>query len=315
MNCLVTGAAGFIGSHLCQSLTKKGFFVTGVDSFTDFYSRKLKEQNLSALNSDKRFVLIPEDLNSLDLNKILMKMDCVFHFAAQAGVRSSWGKDFTIYLDNNIKATQKLLEAAKAASLKKFIYASSSSVYGLCPELPMNEDSPLHPYSPYGVSKLAAENLCTLYFHNYGIPAVSLRFFTVFGPRQRPDMAFHKFFKAILENKPIPVFGDGSQTRDFTYVDDIVNASISALENGKAGEVYNLGGGSRKKLIDIISLLEKVSQKKIQIHWEPKQEGDVAHTFAAIHKAAQDLYFSPNSDIKNGLTEEWTWIKNIYSEL
>lgn len=241
-------------------------------------------------------------------------MDCVFHLAAQAGVRSSWGKDFTIYLDNNIKATQKLLEAAKHVSLKKFIYASSSSVYGLCPDLPMHEDSPLHPYSPYGVSKLAAENLCTLYFHNYGVPTVSLRFFTVFGPRQRPDMAFHKFFKAILADKPIPVFGDGTQTRDFTYIDDIVAANLSALENGKPGEVYNLGGGSCKKLKDIISLLETISQKKVQIQWEPEQKGDVVHTLAAIHKAEKDLYFSPNPDIEKGLAEEWKWIKKIYSD-
>jgi UDP-glucose 4-epimerase len=229
-------------------------------------------------------------------------------------VRSSWGRDFSIYLDNNILATQKLLEAAKnASSLKKIIYASSSSVYGLCPNLPMTEDSPLYPYSPYGVSKLAAENLCSLYFQNYGIPTVSLRFFTVFGPRQRPDMAFHKFFKAILGGKPIPVFGDGSQTRDFTYVDDIIEASLSALENGKLGEIYNLGGGNRKKLIDIIPLLETVSHRKVEIQWESQQKGDVIHTFAAIQKAERDLNFNPNSDIEIGLTKEWSWIKKIYS--
>ena len=313
MTCLVTGAAGFIGSHLCRKLIKEGFSVAGIDSFTDSYPKWIKERNIKPLMREKKFKLLSSDLNDLELNKLLSKTDYVFHLAAQAGVRASWGENFSVYIKNNIEATQKLLEAAKNSRIKKFIYASSSSVYGFCPELPMSETSSLYPFSPYGVSKLAAEHLCFLYFKNYNVPTVSLRFFTVYGPGQRPDMAFHIFFKAIAEDKQITVYGDGKQTRDFTYVDDIIEANFSSLKNGVPGEIYNIGGGSRKKLEEIFPLIESICQKKIKINREEKQSGDVPHTLADIQKAHKELNYSPQTQLSDGLKEEWTWIQELYS--
>jgi UDP-glucose 4-epimerase len=311
MNYLVTGSAGFIGSHLCKKLILEGAHIIAVDSFTDYYPRWLKEKNIQSLVENPHFELISQDLLDLDLRKIMDKTDVVFHFAAQAGVRSSWGSDFSIYTKNNIEATQKLLEAAKTSSIKKFIYASSSSVYGLSPLLPMTETSPLHPFSPYGVTKLAAENLCFLYHKNYGIPCVSLRFFTVYGPGQRPDMAFHKFFRAIAENNEISVFGDGQQTRDFTFIDDIIQANLSSIECGKPGETYNLGGGTQRKLADIFPVLEEICQTKLKIRYVEKEKGDVQHTFADIQKAKKDLNYSPEVSLEDGLKLEWDWIKTI----
>ncbi len=313
MTCLVTGAAGFIGSHLCRKLIKEGFSVAGIDSFTDSYPKWIKERNIKPLMREKNFKFLSSDLNDLELKKLLSKTDYVFHHAAQAGVRTSWGENFSVYIKNNIEATQKLLEAAKNSRIKKFIYASSSSVYGFCPELPMSETSPLYPFSPYGVSKLAAEHLCFLYFKNYNVPTVSLRFFTVYGPGQRPDMAFHKFFKAIAEDKQITVYGDGKQTRDFTYVDDIIEANFSSLKNGVPGEIYNIGGGSRKKLEEIFPILESICQKKIKMFREEKQKGDVPHTLADIQKAHKELNYSPQIQLPDGLKEEWTWIQGLYS--
>jgi nucleoside-diphosphate-sugar epimerase len=313
MNCLVTGAAGFIASHLCRRLLKEGFKVVGIDSFTDFYPKKIKERNIKSLRNDENFKLIAADLNDLDLKKILKKTDYVFHHAAQAGVRTSWGDNFIAYLKNNIEATQNLLEAAKGLNLKKFIYASSSSVYGNCPDLPMSETSPLLPLSPYGVTKLAAENLCLLYHSNYGVPSISLRFFTVYGPGQRPDMAFHKFFKAIAKGTEIPVYGDGNQTRDFTYIDDVIDANLTSLKIGKVGEIYNIGGGTQKKLKDIFPLLENICQKKVRIVSKEREKGDMLHTLASIEKARKDLNYLPQIKLRDGLKEEWLWTKKLYS--
>ncbi len=313
MNCLVTGAAGFIGSHLCRRLLKEGFKVVGIDSFTDFYPKRIKQKNIKPLKKDKNFEFIAEDINELSLKKILKKTDYVFHHAAQAGVRTSWGANFSVYIKNNIEATQKMLEVAKDLNLKKFIYASSSSVYGNSPDLPMSETSPLYPLSPYGVTKLAAENLCLLYCKNYGVPSISLRFFTVYGPGQRPDMAFHKFFKSIAEGKQISVYGDGSQTRDFTYIDDVIDANLSSLEKGKVGEIYNIGGGTRKRLKDIFPILENICQKRVRIARKETQKGDMPHTFANIEKARKDLNYSPQVNLRDGLKEEWLWTKELYS--
>ncbi|UCE42270.1 MAG: GDP-mannose 4,6-dehydratase [Candidatus Aminicenantes bacterium] len=311
MNYLVTGAAGFIGSHLCKKLIRDGAHIVALDAFTDFYSRSIKENNIKSLINHPHFELMPVDILETNIDEIMNKVDVVFHFAAQPGVRTSWGSDFSIYTKNNIDATQRLLEAAKKSTLKKFIYASSSSVYGLSPLLPMKETSTLHPYSPYGVTKLAAENLCFLYYKNYGIPCVSLRFFTVYGPGQRPDMAFHKFFKSILLGEEITVFGDGQQTRDFTFIDDIIWANLSSIENGRAGENYNLGGGTRIKLADVVPIFEHICKKKVNIRYVPGQKGDVRHTFADIQKAKNDLKYIPKNTLEEGLGAEWDWIKTL----
>jgi nucleoside-diphosphate-sugar epimerase len=313
MKCLVTGAAGFIGSHLCESLLNSGFSVIGIDSLTDYYSKEIKKNNLAFLLKKQQFEFVRGDINRLDLKKFIKQSDYIFHLAAQAGVRTSWGNNFSSYTQNNIDSTQKILETCKKYKPKKFIYASSSSVYGNTPDLPMKETSRLVPYSPYGVTKLAAENLCSLYHENYGLPVVSLRYFTVYGPRQRPDMAFHKFLKAIGENKPIEIYGTGDQTRDFTYVDDIVNANISAAEKGKPGEIYNLGGGDPQKLSDIFPLLNKICRRKVKIKKTEMQKGDVRHTYASIFKAQKDLSYHPQMKLQEGLEREWSWIKNIYS--
>ena len=312
MTILVTGAAGFIGSHLTRRLLKEGAHIIGVDSFTDFYPRWIKERNLAPVRSDRNFEFLARDLLDLDLEEILGRVNIVYHLAAQAGVRSSWGKSFSVYIKDNIQTTQRLLEAAKGKPLHRLVYASSSSVYGLTPTLPMSETSLLYPLSPYGVTKLAAEQLCFLYCKNYGIPTVSLRFFTVYGPGQRPDMAFHRFFQAIAEGRPISVFGDGEQTRDFTSVDDIVEAALAAGRLGRPGEVYNVGGGHRERLNDLFPILEEICQRKVNIVREEKQKGDVAHTLADIQKARRDLGYEPRKGLRDGLREEWEWIRALY---
>jgi len=231
MRCLVTGVAGFIGSHLAERLLADGHEVVGVDSFTDYYPRAFKEANLQGLRDAPGFELLTSDLTILPLDAVLDGVDWIFHQAAQAGVRASWGQQFDIYTSCNITATQRLLEAAvHARNLKRFVYASSSSVYGDAETLPVTVQALTRPVSPYGVSKLAAEHLCTLYWKSYRVPTVSLRYFTVYGPRQRPDMAFHKFGRALLTNAPMDIYGDAGQTRDFTYVSDIVEANIRAAQ-------------------------------------------------------------------------------------
>ncbi len=312
MKCLVTGAAGFIGSRLSLRLLQEGFPVTGIDCFTDYYARELKEQNLAPLQDQKGFRFIPEDINTLDLLDLIPEVDAVFHMAAQAGVRASWGTSFSEYTRNNIEATQKLLEASKQSGIEKFVYASSSSVYGASPELPSRETSPTRPYSPYGVSKLAAEHLCILYAANYGVPTVSLRFFTVYGPGQRPDMAFHKFLKAVAQDQPVTVYGNGEQTRDFTYIDDIVDANLAALTRGRPGEVYNVGGGHRRTLKDLFPIFEQVTGRNLRIEWHNQQKGDVPHTSADIARAALDLGYAPKTALEDGLEEEWKWITKVY---
>jgi UDP-glucose 4-epimerase len=311
MKCVVTGAAGFIGSRLAARLLAAGHSVAGVDCFTDYYPRPIKEGNLAPLRTSPSFLFLPEDLNVMDLDRLLDGADAVFHFAAQAGVRASWGTSFEAYLAHNIRATQRLLEAARGRSLRRFVFASSSSVYGATPDLPMRETSPVHPLSPYGVTKLSAEHLCLLYHRNYGLPALALRFFTVYGPGQRPDMAFHRFFLAMAGDREITVYGDGGQTRDFTYVDDIVAASVAALERGRPGEVYNVGGGHRERLADVIRIMEEVAGRKARVVHLEAQKGDVPDTLAEIGKARAELGYAPRTALPDGLREEWTWLGRI----
>jgi len=295
--CLVTGGAGFIGSHLVERLLEDGYKVIGIDCFTDYYPKGIKEANIANALNHKNFGFVEGDL--LKINEY-PDVDYVFHEAAQAGVRASWGKSFEVYTKNNIEATQKLLEFYKNKKIRKFVFASSSSVYGDA-ELPMKENSLLKPVSPYGVTKLAAENLCYLYWKNYGIPIVSLRYFTVYGPRQRPDMAFYKFINAILNDEKITIYGDGNQTRDFTFISDVIDANILAIKSNIVGKVFNIGGGSRISVNEVIKILEEILGKEAEVKYIEKQKGDVEHTYSSIEKAKNMLGYNPKIDIRTGL--------------
>ena len=307
MKSIVTGCAGFIGSHLSERLLDMGHEVMGIDCFTDYYSRTQKEENISEIMDHEGFNFFEKDIIDPDLESIVGGVDYVFHQAAQAGVRYSWGNSFDTYTRNNILATQRLLEACRTTGIKKFIYASSSSVYGDVENLPMKETDMPQPVSPYGVSKLAAEHLCYLYHKNFSVPTVSLRYFTVYGPRQRPDMAFNKFIKAILMDREIEVYGDGNQTRDYTFISDAVEANIRAMDAGSG--VFNIGGGSRKTLNEVIETFEDLMDKKAVINYTGKQKGDVAHTYADTSRAQEILGYSPKINLRNGLKEEVEWLK------
>lgn len=306
---LVTGCAGFIGSHLTERLLELGFNVVGIDCFTDYYSRKIKESNLENAKKNKNFKFIENDILDINLDKLLESIDYIFHEAAQGGVRASWGKEFEIYTKNNILATQKLLESCKNFNIKKFIYASSSSVYGDAEKFPMSETDVTKPISPYGVSKLASEHLCQLYWKNFSVPTISLRYFTVYGPRQRPDMAFHKFIRAILLDEKIEIFGDGSQTRDFTYISDAVEANILAINSHVNGEVFNIGGGSKISINEVIKILEKITGKKANVKYKEKQKGDVKDTHADISKVKKILGYKPKVQIEEGLKKQVEWVE------
>jgi UDP-glucose 4-epimerase len=308
MKALVTGAAGFIGSHLSTALVDSGADVVGVDCFTDYYARAIKEENLSALRDRRNFTFVEAALQTADLAALLGDVTHVFHLAAQAGVRKSWGREFDAYVTHNVAATQRLLEAAKDRPLTRFVYASSSSVYGDAAPIPMREDAMPQPVSPYGVTKLAAEHLCTLYHVNYGVPAVSLRYFTVFGPRQRPDMGFHRFLRAAHLGEPIAVYGDGEQTRDFTFVSDAVAATIAAGDRGRPGGVYNIGGGSRVALNRVFEMIERIVGRPLTLRREPAQKGDMRDTFADTSRARTDLGFAPSKSLESGLAAESEWL-------
>jgi nucleoside-diphosphate-sugar epimerase len=311
MQALVTGVAGFIGSTLAERLLSAGSDVVGIDCFTDYYPRPMKERNLAALVAYPGFRIVESRIQDADLPALLDGRTHVFHLAAQAGVRKSWGRDFAVYTENNIEATQMLLEACVTRALEKVVYASSSSVYGDNVAMPMREDALPQPVSPYGVSKLAAEQLCYLYHTNYAVPAVSLRYFTVYGPRQRPDMAFHKFLRAAILREPIAVFGDGEQTRDFTFVHDTVTATIAAAARGVPGRVYNIGGGSRVTLNEVVELIGRVSGRRPLINVDPAQKGDMRHTCADTTLARRDLEFDPTVSLEEGLAAEHTWLAGI----
>lgn len=309
MRSLVTGVAGFVGSSLAERLIREGHEVIGVDCFTDYYARSIKEENLKGLLKEEQFTFFEADVSWVNLGEFLNGVDYVFHQAAQAGVRSSWGDEFNVYTSNNVLATQRLLEACKGLEMKRFIYASSSSVYGDSEELPLREQSFLKPVSPYGVTKLAGEYLCYSYWKNFDIPVVSLRYFTVYGPRQRPDMAFHRFIKAILNDENIEIYGDGEQTRDFTFISDAIEGNMLAMKSDAAGEVFNIGGGSRVSVNEVLEGIQKISGKAARIVYRDVQKGDVRHTLADTSKARKHLGYVPKIDLNTGLTEQWKWLK------
>jgi nucleoside-diphosphate-sugar epimerase len=311
MKVVVTGAAGFIGSHLTESLLADGHEVVGVDAFVDYYPRAQKERNLAGPRAQRGFSLVEGRLQDLDLVPLLAGVGQVYHLAAQAGVRASWGREFAGYTDHNVLATQRLLEAALQAGVPRVVYASSSSVYGDAPSLPLREDGVCRPLSPYGVTKLAAENLCLLYEKNHGLPTVSLRYFTVYGPRQRPDMAFHKFLKTCRDGGTIRVYGDGQQTRDFTFIADIVAATRAAGDSGRPGCVYNVGGGERIALLDVLKMVQDVAGRQVEIVHEEAQKGDMRDTFADTAEARRDLGFRSTVSLREGLAAEWEWIRGL----
>jgi UDP-glucose 4-epimerase len=311
MKALVTGAAGFIGSHLSGALLDGGAEVVGLDCFTDYYSRALKEVNLNHNRRRQRFQFVEARIQDADLASLLDGVTHVFHLAAQAGVRKSWGRDFSIYTVNNVEASQQLLEACVGRSLHRFVYASSSSLYGDNVAMPMREDALPQPVSPYGVTKLAAEQLCHLYQVNYSVPTTSLRYFTVYGPRQRPDMAFHRFIRAAVAGQPITLYGDGEQTRDFTFVGDTVAGTIAAGERGVPGRAYNLGGGSRVTVNHVLEIIGRVTGRTLTIRREPAQKGDMRDTYADTSLAKADLGFAPRVSLEEGIEAEYRWLSTI----
>jgi nucleoside-diphosphate-sugar epimerase len=315
---LVTGAAGFVGSHLCEALLAVGCRVTGIDCFTDYYDPGRKRANLAVALQHPRFTLLEADLLLADLVGLLGEIDEVYHLAGQPGVRGSWGQQFEVYTCNNILATQRLLEANLAVGGRPLVYASSSSVYGNLREMPLRENMALAPVSPYGVTKLAAEYLCRLYHDVHGVPTVSLRLFTVYGPRQRPDMAFGRFLMALSEGREISVYGDGCQTRDFTYVADVVHAFQMAMaychahRNGPDGQerVFNVAGGSRVSVLQVLALAAQITGCELRLRNLPAQPGDVRDTWADTTRACDGLGFTAETDLRKGMAAEWRWLSH-----
>lgn len=301
MKVIVTGAAGFVGSHLCQRLVDQGDEVVGIDCFTDYYSPRRKEANLASLADHDSFTLQRVDLLSAPLTSLLEDVDVVYHLAGQPGVRGSWGQDFDPYVSRNVLATQRLLEAAHEVSLWKFVYASSSSVYGNAATYPTSESLRPEPVSPYGVTKLAAEHLCELYRVTSGVPTVSLRLFTVYGPRQRPDMAFFRIVDSALSGKPFLLYGDGEQSRDFTYVGDVVTAMRQAALSPWTG-VANIGGGSRTTMNQVIDTVSALA-RPVDVVRLPVQRGDVRHTAADTSVAHDAFGYVPSVGLEQGLAQ------------
>ena len=309
---LVTGAAGFIGSHLAERLLSENLDVIGLDCFTDYYARRDKELNLSWLRAASRFRFVEGDLCAIDLRELLAreKVQYIFHSAGQAGVRSSWAQNFDAYVRNNILATQRLLEACRALApqVTRLIFASSSSIYGDAEKFPTDEEELPRPVSPYGVTKLAAEHLCALYAKQYGVPVVSLRYFSVYGPRHRPDMAFRIFISSLLRSEPIQVLGDGQQTREFTYVGDIVEANLLAWRAPDSrGRVYNIGGGSRVTLNAALEILGELTGTRPQVNYKPPAPGDHRHGAADISRAQRELKYQPRIKLEEGLRRQVEW--------
>ncbi len=310
-HALVTGAAGFIGSTLAERLLADGVRVTGVDCFTDYYDPALKRRNLEAAASHPAYRLLELDLGAADLGA-LPEVDVVFHQAAQAGVRASWGREFTSYVHHNVLATQRLLERYRDAKLDRFVYASSSSVYGDAERYPTDETLLPRPFSPYGVTKLAGEHLVLLYGRNFGMNVAALRYFTVYGPRQRPDMAFHRFCRALLRDEEIVVYGDGRQSRDFTFISDAIEANVRAWRSSAPQGVYNVGGGSQVEVLEAIEVLAGALGAKAKLRFEPRPPGDPLRTRADAARLQADLGYATRIAIADGLAAEAAWARGLY---
>jgi UDP-glucuronate 4-epimerase len=309
MRALVTGAAGFIGSQLSARLLADGHDVTGLDAFTPYYDLQSKRANLQPLLQHPGFGLVEADLRTADLEPFT-DVDVVFHLAAQPGVRTSWGEPFADYLGHNTLATQRLLEASRATvTPPRFVLASSSSIYGEAERHPTSEDLKPRPVSPYGVTKLAAEHLLEAYAANFGVEGVALRFFTVYGPGQRPDMAFHRFIRAMLQGDSIEVFGDGEQTRDVTFVGDAADAAVAAGLNRSAGGAINVGGGSQIAVNEVLDLLERILGRPAEVIRKGPSPGDVRHTSADLTRARELLGYAPAVGIEEGLRGEVEWLR------
>jgi len=312
---IVTGAAGFIGSHLVDTLLARGDRVVGIDQFNPYYDPALKRRNLEAVAEHPNFELLEANIRDLDWSQLLDGVEVVFHQAAQAGVRASWGSGFFDYTTRNLNATQIILEAAKdRPTLQRIVYASSSSIYGDALTLPTPETTCPQPVSPYGITKLAGEQLGWLYHRNYGVPVTALRYFTVYGPRQRPDMAFHKFFKAALAGDAIPVYGDGQQTRDYTFVSDAIAANLAAAAIPEAiGTPFNVGGGTRTVLEDVLATMEAIVGHPIRRDYQDRARGDARHTAADTTRARTLLGYLPQVSLAEGLEREWHWVRSLYA--
>jgi UDP-glucuronate 4-epimerase len=309
---LVTGCAGFIGSRLVERLLYDGTSVIGVDSLTDYYARETKKANLRRFRDHPGFTFLRLDLSRDPLDGLLGDIEVVYHLAGQPGVRASFGAGFSKYLRHNIEATQRLLEAAIDQPIQAFVYASSSSVYGDLDEYPTPEDAPRRPRSPYGMTKLAVEELASVYFRNHGIPVIGLRYFTVYGPGQRPDMAFSRFIGQLLAGHKLTVFGSGTQVRDFTYIDDAVRGTIAAGERGTPGAVYNIGGGHPVELREAYGLLGELLDRPVDVLSLPEMPGDVIRTGADGTLAREQLAFRPEINFADGLR---TQVKAALREL
>ena len=310
MRALVTGCAGFIGSNLTEELLGRGHEVIGVDCFNDNYGRRQKLDNLATAMDHDDFQFVPIDLARGDVHDLLSEVDTTFHLAAEPGVRASWGGRFETYMRNNILATQELLEAAKDHPEKRFVFASSSSVYGQAEQFPTPESVLPQPYSPYGVTKLAAEHLCQMYHGNHGVSAVILRYFSAYGPRQRPDMAFHAFCRSALNGVPVTVFGDGLQTRDFTYVGDVVQATLAAAEAPDVtGLVINVGGGAQVSVNEVLGVISELAGRELDVRYDARQSGDVRDTCADSTLARERLGLAPETDWHDGLRRQWEWMQ------
>jgi UDP-glucuronate 4-epimerase len=313
---LVTGSAGFVGSHTCEALLDLGHEVRGVDALTDYYDVEQKKRNLRTLEQFPGFTAVNADLATAALPELLDGVDVVIHLAAQPGVRASWKDGFPHYATQNVLVTQRLLEASREADLSRFVYASSSSVYGRASAYPTSEDAPTRPFSPYGVTKLAGEHLCSLYAENWGLPTVSLRYFTVFGPRQRPDMAMHRFIVDALAGRPVHVFGDGEAVRDFTYVGDVVAANLAAATKAGVapGTVVNVAGGSSITVNGLLDLLGDLLGAPVAIDRGPTQPGDVPRTGGTIDAAARLLDWAPQVPLAEGLSRQIDWHRGLATE-